>query len=84
MTATGAPPVNLLDPSWWVELAGLRDPRALAGKVALLERESCYVLCLPRARCPAELAKHARVVPFGRGKRGIAELVAGVRRVVGG
>ena len=72
------------EPSWWVELAGLRDPRALAGKVALLERESCYVLCLPRARCPAELAKHARVVPFGRGKRGIAELVAGVRRVVGG
>lgn len=71
-------------PSWWIELAGLRDPRALAGKVALLERERRYLLCLPRARCPAELAGHARVVPFGRGQRGIAELVASVRRLVGG
>ena len=72
------------EPSWWIELAGLRDPRALAGKVALLEREGRYVLCVPRARCPAELARQARVVPFGRGKRGIAELVAAVRRIVGG
>lgn len=72
------------EPSWWLELAGLRDPRALAGKVALLEREVRYVLCVPRAQCPDELAGHVRVVPFGRGARGIAELVAGVRRVVGG
>ncbi|MBL8737472.1 MAG: DUF790 family protein [Planctomycetes bacterium] len=73
---------RLAEPSWWIELAGLRDPRALAGKVALLEREVRYLLCVPRARCPEALAGHARVVPFGRGPRGIAELVAGVRRVV--
>jgi hypothetical protein len=28
------------------------------------------------------LATHARVVPFARGRRGIAEIVAGVQRLV--
>ncbi|MBL8731626.1 MAG: DUF790 family protein [Planctomycetes bacterium] len=69
--------------AWWIELAGLRDPAALAGKVTLLEREPHYVLCVPRGRCPAALAEHARVVVFGRGRNGVRQIVAGVVRVVG-
>lgn len=69
-------------PPWWLEVAGLRDPAALPGKLQLLLRLPNYVLCVPRLRCPAALATHAHVVPFARGRRGIAEIVAGVQRLV--
>jgi hypothetical protein len=69
-------------PPWWLEVAGLRDPAALPGKLQLLARLPNYVLCVPRPRCPEALATHARVVPFARGRRGIAEIVAGVQRLV--
>lgn len=51
---------------WWIELAGLRDADALAGKVELLRREARYVLCVPARAVPVELRGHARVVPFAR------------------
>lgn len=69
-------------PPWWLEVAGLRDPAALPGKLQLLARLPSYVLCVPRLRCPVALATHARVVPFARGKRGITDIVAGVQRLV--
>lgn len=68
--------------SWWIEVAGLRDPAALPGKLRLLALLPNYVLCVPRRRCSDVVASHARVVAFARGKRGIAELVAGVQRLV--
>lgn len=51
---------------WWLEIAGLRDRGALAGKLALLQREARYVLCVPQRVMTAELRAMARVVPFGR------------------
>ncbi len=52
--------------AWWIEIAGLRDAGALAGKVELLRREARYVLCVPARAVPAELCLHARVVAFAR------------------
>lgn len=66
--------------SWWLELAGLRDPAALAGKVALLERVARYVLCLPARRCPRELVDHPRVVRFRRAA--VAEVAEAVRAIL--
>ena len=51
---------------WWIELAGLRDAGALAGKVELLRREARYVLCVPARALPVDLRGHARVVAFAR------------------
>ncbi len=64
---------------WWVELAGMRDPAALAAKVALLQRAPQYVLCVPCEKCPSDLRGHARVVTFRRGKvAAAAPLVRGI------
>lgn len=68
--------------AWWLEVAGLRDPSTLPGKLQLLANLPNYVLCVPRARCRAEWIAHPRVVPFARGRRGLTEVVAGVQRVV--
>jgi len=76
LTVPGAPA------AWWLEVAGLRDPSALPGKLQLLAKLPNYLLCVPRRHCPAALAGHPRVVPFARGQRGIAEIVAGVQRLV--
>lgn len=65
---------------WWVELAGLRDPAALAGKLELLRVVETYVLCVPERWCPAGWHGHPRVVRFGR--RGAAAVVVGVRQVL--
>jgi hypothetical protein len=51
---------------WWLELAGLRDPTQLAGKLRLLQQEPRYLLALPRRWCVPELVSHPRVVGFGR------------------
>lgn len=51
---------------FWLEIAGLRDPAALPGKLALLAHEPRYLLCLPRAHVPAERLGHPRLVPFTR------------------
>lgn len=67
---------------WWVEVAGLRDPAALAGKLALVREVERYVLCLPVERCPPEWAGHARVVVFRR-RAGVRDVVPGVRLVLG-
>jgi hypothetical protein len=67
---------------WWLELAGLRDPSALPGKVALLHRLPRYVLCLPHAKCPDELRAHPRVLTFRRGR--VADVAVALRAVVAG
>lgn len=69
--------------AWWVELAGLRDPAALPGKLELLAKVPRYVLCLPERVCPPAWAGHLRVVPFPRSRR-VPALVAVVRSVVSG
>jgi predicted nuclease of restriction endonuclease-like RecB superfamily len=51
---------------WLLEIAGLRDRRALAHKLAALTAVPRYVLCLPRRAVPAEWRGHPRIVPFGR------------------
>lgn len=51
---------------FWIEIAGLRDPAALPGKLALLAQHPHYLLCLPRRLASAELLAHARVIPFSR------------------
>jgi hypothetical protein len=76
LTVPGAPS------AWWLEVAGLRDPSALPGKLQLLARLPNYLLCVPRRHCPEALAAQPRVVSFARGQRGIAEIVAGVQRLV--
>ena len=49
-----------------LEIAGLRQPAALAGKLAALHALPLLVLCLPRAAVPPALAQHPRIVPFAR------------------
>ena len=49
-----------------LEIAGLRQPAALAGKLAALHALPQLVLCLPRAAVPPTLVQHPRVVPFAR------------------
>ncbi len=49
---------------FWLEIAGLRDPRALPQKLALLANDR-YVLCLPQ-RVVDGLAPHSRLVGFTR------------------
>ena len=51
---------------WWLELAGLRDPAALPGKLALLHQLPNYLLAVPRAACPAPLPDHPRLLRFAR------------------
>ncbi|MCU0867165.1 MAG: DUF790 family protein [Planctomycetes bacterium] len=51
---------------WWLELAGLRDPAALPGKLALLQQQPNYLLAVPRAACTAPLPDHPRLLRFGR------------------
>jgi predicted nuclease of restriction endonuclease-like RecB superfamily len=51
---------------WLLEIAGLRDPSALAGRLALLAAEPRYVLCVPRRLVPVEWTGHPRLVPFSR------------------
>lgn len=50
---------------WHLELAGLRDGRALPAKLALLQQPRC-LLCLPAAAVPAPFAGHPRLIPFRR------------------
>ncbi len=54
---------------WLLELAGLRERAALAGKLALLANEPRYMLCLPRRLVPLAWAGHPRLVPFERRAR---------------
>lgn len=68
---------------WWVEVAGLRDPAALAGKLAVLRLVETYVLCVPAGSGPVELGGVERVVRFGRGRGRVREVVAGVRLALG-
>jgi hypothetical protein len=51
---------------WLLEIAGLRDRKALARKVELLAAHPRLVLCVPGRGLGAELAAHPRVLPFGR------------------
>ncbi|MEO6597507.1 MAG: DUF790 family protein [Planctomycetota bacterium] len=51
---------------WLLEIAGLRDRAALPGKLALLNHEPGYLLCLPRRFVPTAWSGHPRIVPFGR------------------
>lgn len=53
-------------PGWLCEVSGLRDPKALPAKLALLDAHPRLILCLPRRLLTAELRSHARIVPFGR------------------
>ncbi|MBX3464869.1 MAG: DUF790 family protein [Planctomycetes bacterium] len=48
-----------------LEVAGLRDPLALPARLALLQREPRYLLCLPRRHLPPGV-EHDRIVAFGR------------------
>ena len=50
----------------WLEIAGLRERGALAGKAALLAQQERYVLCVPTRAATAALRAHPRVVPFRR------------------
>ncbi|MBL8753295.1 MAG: DUF790 family protein [Planctomycetes bacterium] len=64
---------------WWVELAGLRQRSALAGKLDVLARVERYVLVLPQEKCPVDCLGHARVVGYRRGKLdSAAARVAGI------
>ncbi len=66
---------------WLLELAGLREPKALPAKLALLSHPRC-VLCLPDAHIPADLRAHPRIVAFRR--RVDASVVRGVlQRLLG-
>lgn len=51
---------------WWLEIAGLRDRAALPGKLALLQQEPRYLLCVPRAACREALPLHPRLLVFAR------------------
>lgn len=53
-------------PSWFCEIAGLRDRAALPHKVQLLAACAHLVLCLPQDAVPDALRTHARVVVFKR------------------
>ncbi|MBL9076004.1 MAG: DUF790 family protein [Planctomycetes bacterium] len=65
--------------AWWVEVAGLRDPGALAGKLQLLREVARYVLCVPAGRCPDGWRGHPRIVEFaGRGAARVRQVVVGV------
>ncbi|HEX5051467.1 MAG TPA: DUF790 family protein [Planctomycetota bacterium] len=70
---------------WLLEIAGLRDRSVLPGKLALLDREPDYLLCVPRQLVPAGLVDHPRVVGFGRRVTVAAVLdrIAAQRRIGG-
>jgi len=53
------------DDPWLLEIAGLRDRRALPHKLAALA-EPRYLLCLPSRLVPPAFTDHPRVVPFAR------------------
>ena len=63
---------------WLLELAGLRDRGALAGRLALLAAEPRYVLCVPRRLVPPDWTGHPRLVPFSR-RVAVADVLARVR-----
>ncbi len=67
--------------AWWLEVAGLRDPAALAGKLELLRAEERYLLCVPRRWCPAALAAEPRVCAFA-GRADVGSMAAWVRSCV--
>jgi hypothetical protein len=69
--------------AWWIEVAGLREPAALAGKLELLRAEGRYLLCLPRRWCVGELAAEPRVCGF-HGPRCVARLAQWVRTRIAG
>lgn len=49
-----------------LEIAGLRDPRALPAKLAALSHADDLLLCLPERHLPDALRGHPRVVPMRR------------------
>lgn len=51
---------------WLCEIAGLRDPSALAAKLSLLDAHPRLILCLPMASVPSAMSTHPRVVAFRR------------------
>lgn len=57
---------DALGDEWLLEIAGLRDRRALPHRLAVLAAMPRYVLCLPRRLVPADFAGHPRIVPFAR------------------
>lgn len=64
---------------WLVEIAGLRDRRALPHKLAALAAVPHYVLCLPKVLVPADFTDHPRIVPFTR-RVDVGDVLTRIRR----
>lgn len=63
-----------------LEIAGLRDRAALAGKLAALAAAPDLLLCLPRGAVPPERADDPKILPFARR----VDAAAVLARIAGG